>query len=765
MSAAQQDQKQNGRSEHKPADRSLLEQVMDQTVAERFSQLETSLQSRIDKIEEVLPDFLKGQAERLVRRALITFGDKADLHQCTPNSFIKCVLQAAELGFAIDGRLCHAVPYNNRKKVPDGNGKEREITVREVQLQMDYKGLIAGAKRNRLIQDCWARIVYPDDDLTLYEENGKTQYKLAPRLSSRKGIEPLGILSVATHADGWWRVDWMFLEEVDLIRNRSKSYASGYSSPWKTDENEMRKKGLALDTPIPTPRGWTTMGELNVGDSVFDGNGYPTRVSDVSEVKRIKCYEVMFSNGDSIVCDDEHLWPASIGSNGSAYRERHGWRVHTVNELYAAKMAGKGVSVPVVETLHTDSESPCPIDPWLFGYWLGNGNSKGASLTCHLDDLHEVASRVESSKYSLGAVRRDPRSKAATVGVTKGLLDDLRSLGVLRNKHVPSLLMRGHRSDRHALLCGLMDSDGCIERTRGEAIFANTNACLSDAVSELATTLGETVNRHSSHCRGYGKTVLTHFVRWKPKNPPVTLSRKLDRFKPRKLNLYRSIKYIAIVPTVPTKCIAVESDTHTYLAGQSMVVTHNTGIRRLLKTFTDDPGLAKLFDVDDQDFENGFEMPKAEPVGEQISKLKQLTQRIRKPSPTHYVGPDPPQETTQQQESESGNSGSEQGGQSHQDSSESGGSQSATDTDPKFPNESPMTRYIEAIKTAETKEAKQKVYDFFFSSNNDRTPWTNDEQSLGAKIKTQQILSLPSLSATQKGQLFDAAPTAQQAGV
>lgn len=37
-------------------------------------------------------------------------------------------------------------------------------------------------------------------------------------------------------------------------------------------------KALALDTPIPTPAGWTTMGEIRVGDEVLDDRGYPTRV-------------------------------------------------------------------------------------------------------------------------------------------------------------------------------------------------------------------------------------------------------------------------------------------------------------------------------------------------------------------------------------------------------------------------------------------------------------------------------------------------------
>lgn len=33
---------------------------------------------------------------------------------------------------------------------------------------------------------------------------------------------------------------------------------------------------LALDTPIPTPSGWTTMAKLKVGDKVFGSDGQPS---------------------------------------------------------------------------------------------------------------------------------------------------------------------------------------------------------------------------------------------------------------------------------------------------------------------------------------------------------------------------------------------------------------------------------------------------------------------------------------------------------
>ena len=50
-------------------------------------------------------------------------------------------------------------------------------------------------------------------------------------------------------------------------------------------------KALALDTPIPTPTGWTTMGELAVGDQVIGDDGRPVRVTGVTQTWQNRpCY-------------------------------------------------------------------------------------------------------------------------------------------------------------------------------------------------------------------------------------------------------------------------------------------------------------------------------------------------------------------------------------------------------------------------------------------------------------------------------------------
>ena len=68
-------------------------------------------------------------------------------------------------------------------------------------------------------------------------------------------------------------------------------------------------KALALDTPLPTPAGWTTMGEVQVGDYLIGADGKPTQVVAATEVMHGRpCYEVEFSGGDVIVADENHQW-------------------------------------------------------------------------------------------------------------------------------------------------------------------------------------------------------------------------------------------------------------------------------------------------------------------------------------------------------------------------------------------------------------------------------------------------------------------------
>jgi phage terminase large subunit-like protein len=68
-------------------------------------------------------------------------------------------------------------------------------------------------------------------------------------------------------------------------------------------------KALALDTPLPTPVGWMTMSDFEVGDQLYDENGNPCNVVAVTPVMEDEpCYCVTFSDDTSVVADAHHEW-------------------------------------------------------------------------------------------------------------------------------------------------------------------------------------------------------------------------------------------------------------------------------------------------------------------------------------------------------------------------------------------------------------------------------------------------------------------------
>lgn len=59
---------------------------------------------------------------------------------------------------------------------------------------------------------------------------------------------------------------------------------------------------------VPTPTGWTTIGELRVGDYVLNELGLPTRVVAKSPVWNIPLVKVIFNDGAEIICPLAHEW-------------------------------------------------------------------------------------------------------------------------------------------------------------------------------------------------------------------------------------------------------------------------------------------------------------------------------------------------------------------------------------------------------------------------------------------------------------------------
>ena len=103
-------------------------------------------------------------------------------------------------------------------------------------------------------------------------------------------------------------------------------------------------KLLPLSTPVPTPTGMTTMGDLAVGDVVLGRDGHPCNVIDMSAVELApELYRVRFSDGQEIIADADHQWLVSTHRGRSvpvAHRHQASLERHTQAHTDAEKIEG-----------------------------------------------------------------------------------------------------------------------------------------------------------------------------------------------------------------------------------------------------------------------------------------------------------------------------------------------------------------------------------------------------------------------------------------
>ncbi|MFC8825460.1 replicative DNA helicase [Streptomyces sp. NPDC057137] len=291
-------------------------------------------------------------------------------------------------------------------------------------------------------------------------------------------------------------------------------------------------KALALDTPLPTPTGWTTMGEVRPGDLLLDAAGRPTRVVAATDVMRDRpCYRITFDDGASVVADAEHQWLTDT----RAARRPSVRTTKEIAETVRCLTSDRHLNHSVRTTAPLDlPERDLPVPPYALGAWLGDDGA---------DD-------------EAGLTTADPE-----------LLGDM---GVLGNRHIPQEYLRASLSQRRALLAGLLDAglleaglldtDGTVSST-GSLRFAVTNRALAEGFRELVLSLGYRCGMTTQPVEGRSAESSTCYT-----ISFTTADEACRRF----------ITDVQELESVPVRCVQVDNAEHLYLATRSMIPTHNS---------------------------------------------------------------------------------------------------------------------------------------------------------------------------------------------
>jgi replicative DNA helicase len=301
-------------------------------------------------------------------------------------------------------------------------------------------------------------------------------------------------------------------------------------------------KALALDTPLPTPDGWTTMGEVRVGDRLVGADGRPTTVVAATEVMTGRpCFEVEFSDGTVLVADAEH-----------------GWLTETVDG-----------GAPAVRTTREIATTA----------WLEHdGEARPRHRVRTTRPVEGIAQELAHPPYALGVAlaasstgaRPDPGTLAYLEGVSEASVQQLAAW--LDGARIPPGYLRAAEGQRRELLAGVLDTAGTVT-PRGCVLVEGLPVPLADDLQELVVGLGYQCSwgRAVEGSVSLALCADDDLFRVEDKR----LHHKVARVG-RQGDDYRVVVDVRPVRSVPVRCVEVDNADHLYLAGRSMVPTHNS---------------------------------------------------------------------------------------------------------------------------------------------------------------------------------------------
>jgi hypothetical protein len=356
-------------------------------------------------------------------------------------------------------------------------------------------------------------------------------------------------------------------------------------------------KEQPLFCKILTPSGWTTMGEIKVGDEVLTPTGEVSKVTNIYPQGFKEAYKITFSDGSFTYAGKEHLW--KVQTTYQRGRGSDNFKIvkteDMIGNLFRAN--SKGVKrklwyIPLTDIKYPEKE--LPIDPYLLGCLLGDG---GLSIPTQIsfsnsdpEIVNEINKLVDCFGLKLNPILSRPNNYTITSGseANNPLLIKLRELGLMEHlsveKFIPREYFTASKYQRFRLLNGLLDTDGYPEKN--SIYITLSSKRLVDDITELINSIGGVV--YTSLKRGRYKKNGVYIECNQAYVMSICLPKemKFNAFTlPRKKNIlldkgktyvpYRAVDTIEYYDTIECQCIEIDHPDHLYVT-DNHIVTHNT---------------------------------------------------------------------------------------------------------------------------------------------------------------------------------------------
>lgn len=423
------------------------------------------------------------------------------------------------------------------------------------------------------------------------EESEGVRKELATRTLCRRRLLPFVLRNVPEYEAGWVHKEICEkLEQFEKDVVAKKSPRLMIFMPPRTGKN------LVDRTDIFTyNRGLITHGELKVNDSVQHPSGEPTKVVAVSE--KMPCnYEVEVTDGSKIKCHGNHEWTIwdrsyqewkTYETQWFTAQTKHG-NLRKLSTGETGKRGGRyKYQLPLVAGPVVMKEATQDLPPYFVGIWLGDGSSKGGTIcfdprrSQHIEKI-ERQGLCKTSQWAHNNTDKYENVAYAGFGGDK-VTTRLKAVNLYDNKHIPESYLISSVDQRMELLAGLIDSDGSVDH-KSRVMFSNTNKKLIDGYFQLCQSLNlrpywmkeELPKLSSSGIQGR-KTVYKVGFQPPDSGPDIpTVVKLITRRTPQRKLAIKSVRKLTDEEIEYGHCIQVEAKDGLYLAGKTLIATHNS---------------------------------------------------------------------------------------------------------------------------------------------------------------------------------------------
>lgn len=288
-------------------------------------------------------------------------------------------------------------------------------------------------------------------------------------------------------------------------------------------------KCLHPETPILMADGSIKLvKDIIVGDQVMGPDSKARNVLSVCSGED-EMYKIIPRKGRAFICNEPHVltlkgirpliyidknlkYPYCVSFSVKGLRKMKDFKTMEDAEFFLSTLPEDIFDLPLNEYLkrslldqeecylyHTGVEFPendIPLDPYLVGCWIGNGDVDSATITTEDEEIFDYLSKIiENYGLKFHICNNYPITRCIVGMKDNYFISSMHKLGLFGNKHIPNVYKINSREIRLKLLAGIIDTVGYYNKDSCFEIKQKRKR-LADDIEYIAFSLGYMVTKN-----------------------------------------------------------------------------------------------------------------------------------------------------------------------------------------------------------------------------------------------------------------------------